>query len=350
MLDPRSEALVAARVISLLYVALGGAGLLSVVLGNDGPTDDEAVAIIGLVTVLIGLLAFALASRLSPHLFGPALVGGVGVIAGYTLAAGEVDSPHIMLFGWLSIVAWLCLSPPAATALTVTVIVSSGLVMLSFQGPDPDGDTWWAFSSLSLVAVSGLAGVLRARGRLTIVLGEAATHDELTGLLNRRALHQRLDEEIARTRRYGTPVSVVVADLDQFKAVNDSFGHAAGDEALRQFARVCAGELRSVDYVCRVGGEEFAVVLPNASSAQAVVTAERIRQAVSTALHRPDGVPITASFGVACFPTDADESRTLLSRADEAMYRGKQLGRNRVVAFGERPRGDTGGPLLVSDD
>ncbi len=156
--------------------------------------------------------------------------------------------------------------------------------------------------------------------------------DALTGCANRRHFQARLEAEILRADRYGHPCSVLSADIDFFKRVNDQYGHAAGDEALRHFSNIVRQKLRSEDELGRLGGEEFAVMLPETGLSSALAAAERIRRALESnpAVSAGNRLPITASFGVAC-STDGESSGALLGRADAALYRAKEGGRNRVV-------------------
>jgi diguanylate cyclase (GGDEF)-like protein len=157
--------------------------------------------------------------------------------------------------------------------------------------------------------------------------------DALTGCFNRRYLDERLREEVARCRRSGHPLSVIIADIDHFKRINDTYGHPGGDEVLRGTARILREEMRDqVDWVARLGGEEFVVLLPDATLEAAGAVAERMRVALQSAVFTHDGrtIRITSSFGVACMgPEDTPES--LLARADAMLYRAKERQRNLVV-------------------
>ena len=164
-----------------------------------------------------------------------------------------------------------------------------------------------------------------------------AMHDALTGLLNRRAILERLDQELARARREAAPLGVVIADLDHFKRINDSYGHPAGDAVLQETAKRLVGSLRSYDALGRYGGEEFLLVLPGADRALVEQLAERVRGGVAA---RPILVaelelPLTLSLGAASTgpPVHLDSGR-LIAAADEALYEAKQAGRNcsRVAA------------------
>ncbi len=162
-----------------------------------------------------------------------------------------------------------------------------------------------------------------------------ATHDILTGLWNRRAIFDILSREIARSRRRGTPVAVILADVDCFKNINDTYGHLAGDQVLTEIARRMAVHLRSYDSIGRFGGEEFMILAPEAKSSCPQALAERIRaaiQATPVRLKERD-LSVTASLGVAIGgPGGAELQDALLRAADAALYLAKQQGRNRVVA------------------
>jgi len=165
------------------------------------------------------------------------------------------------------------------------------------------------------------------------VASEMSMTDALTGLLNRYGLHRALQRELAEARRYGRPLSCLLIDIDFFKAVNDTYGHAAGDGALQQAARVIADSVRGSDVVCRYGGEEFLVLAPETGVEGARALAEKIRQSFSARRFGDAGrvFPLTLSAGVA--QLDPGESgNDMIARADEALYHAKQTGRDRVEA------------------
>jgi diguanylate cyclase (GGDEF)-like protein len=161
-------------------------------------------------------------------------------------------------------------------------------------------------------------------------LKEFSFKDEVTGLYNRRFFSIRLEEEVSRYRRFNHPVSVVLLDLDGFKAVNDELGHAAGDETLRGMAEILLRHSRGINVICRYGGDEFAILLVETSKAGARLYADRIRYVLSSSqfAHRRR---ITASFGIASLPEDvAPTADDLIRAADEALYAAKRSGKNRV--------------------
>jgi diguanylate cyclase (GGDEF)-like protein len=169
--------------------------------------------------------------------------------------------------------------------------------------------------------------------RLHQLVERQASTDGLTDLANRRTFEEALATEISRAGRFGGPLALVLADLDDFKQVNDRYGHQAGDDVLRGFADVLRETVREIDLAARYGGEEFAVLLPQTDLAGAEHVAERLRAALAArSLHvHPEGrIALTASFGVACFP-QAETPAALFAAADEALYRAKSAGKNRVV-------------------
>lgn len=165
-------------------------------------------------------------------------------------------------------------------------------------------------------------------------LEQSAGSDELTGLHNRRWLREMFPRQLERSARQGEAVTLIMADIDHFKKLNDTFGHLAGDEVLRRIARTIEDHLRPGDLCARYGGEEIAVLLPNTALAPAVTIAERLVAAVAqTSVRLADGrsLPsVTISMGVAEFRAGHDLAG-LIGNADAALYRAKQLGRNRVV-------------------
>ena len=167
-----------------------------------------------------------------------------------------------------------------------------------------------------------------------VLLETLSVTDVLTGLANRRRLMTRLEEEVARARRYRTPLSVVMIDIDHFKQVNDVHGHAMGDVVLRNIGAMLKSSVRTTDLAARYGGEEFTLVLPHTDIPAALQVAENLRERFAELEHRLDGVTVkkTVSMGVTARDGQGEmpSAEDLLKHADEALYRAKQGGRNRV--------------------
>ncbi len=158
--------------------------------------------------------------------------------------------------------------------------------------------------------------------------------DPLTGVLNRRSLHDRLDREWNRAQRSGQPLSCIMLDIDHFKLINDTYGHVIGDTVLKRVATVLTQQCRPADILARYGGEEFCVIAPEASELGAVQLADRLRKALAESpVEVTAGVVIvTASFGVAQCQGERDQFDSLIDRADQALILAKREGRNRVVS------------------
>jgi diguanylate cyclase (GGDEF)-like protein len=176
------------------------------------------------------------------------------------------------------------------------------------------------------------------RAKTLDVLHKLASYDELTGLYNRREMDRRLREGVNHYLRYNHPMALVMIDVDYFKIINDSYGHRAGDEVLRQLGALLRASVREVDLTARYGGEELAVILPNMTGQQAFGMAERLRRRISThsftlpqEKKQPAQLSITVSLGVAALPEDAVSAATLVEVADRRLYEAKRRGRNCTV-------------------
>ena len=170
-------------------------------------------------------------------------------------------------------------------------------------------------------------------------LARLAAYDGLTALFNQRQFARSLSTELLRSQRNERPVSLIITDLDHFKSINDAHGHTVGDDVLAAVAGDVIASVRPFDVACRIGGEEFAVILPETAKEAAVQVAERIRTRVALTEH--EGLPsVTISCGVATYPEDAASIRELTTRADDHMYAAKAAGRNAVRPWGESLSGE----------
>jgi diguanylate cyclase (GGDEF)-like protein len=170
-------------------------------------------------------------------------------------------------------------------------------------------------------------------------LEQRAHTDVLTGLSNRRHFYELAEQEVARAKRYDTPLAVLMLDIDHFKKINDTYGHHIGDSVLQKLSEVCRRTLRENDIVGRLGGEEFAILLPEADNQRALEVAERLRLAVANSripLPKEGHFRFFISIGVTSFVETDENIDSMLRRADAALYASKHAGRNRVSSeFGE---------------
>jgi diguanylate cyclase (GGDEF)-like protein len=182
---------------------------------------------------------------------------------------------------------------------------------------------------LSIVAHSIGIAVNNAKSYSNVL--RDSIHDDLTGLYNRRYFNERLMEEVERAHRYGDNFSLLMVDIDNFKQVNDDYGHPAGDKVLAAVGGALGAQLRKTDVVARYGGEEFVIILFNAQKGKAVEIAENLRVAVAAfALSGAEEIQVTVSIGVATFGIDANSFEGLIRTADKALYNAKSRGRNQV--------------------
>ena len=328
LLAPKAAKPLRWRALGVMYLCAGALGLVTLIAGVEVQADVTALTALAAVALAAGTGLVVWAPRMPERFLGFAMAAGVVMTSAAVLAFGEADSPYSLFYVWIGVEAWFFLRARHAVAVTALCVGLSAVTMAFVPESDGDTLTWWLMTNGTLFALSGFAGVLYGR---TVHL---ATHDDLTGLLNRRGFQQRIETELRRALRYEQPLSIVLGDLDSFKALNDRFGHRCGDDALRGFAAVCEEHVRGVDLVVRVGGEEFALVLPDTDEAGAVLVAERVRRAVRDRLRAPDGTAVTASFGVASWPKHGLDAEVLLDHADQAMYAAKRLGRDRTLCFG----------------
>ena len=230
----------------------------------------------------------------------------------------------------------------AVAAAMCSLFYLGRLVAFLMVGPDdPLFSTWFGGQVTTLITTGLLVVVCFSMSSLsnaqqTAELRVQATHDGLTGLLNRTEFLRRAEGELRRAHDVGASAELILADLDHFKQINDTFGHAAGDAALRAFAAACQASVRPADLVGRFGGEEFILLLPRASSERAEQVTAQISQRLRAA-QSPGGPPMpTVSYGIASALDHTDVQATIAS-ADAALYRAKEFGRDRAIRAHEQP-------------
>jgi diguanylate cyclase (GGDEF)-like protein len=237
---------------------------------------------------------------------------------------------------------------PVLVLLTIVACIATGVIAVSLQD-DVSGPDWALIVTAGLVLiVSTLSvGVSAMRfqtwmsdlgNRLTL-LSRLSQTDPLTGIANRRSLDERLAAEIQRAARFGHPLTIGLIDIDDFKRVNDTYGHAAGDQVLRRLAALLVRELRTIDVVGRFGGEEFLIVLPETDASGAATAAIRILSSVRAGHNGNPGTGwhITVSIGLAEFGADGRSASELVESADRSLYLAKRRGKNRLVISSKAP-------------
>ncbi len=319
---------------------------------DQRPTARTWLTWIGLfvlIDVAVGIIAY------SPYAGYPAvrlsMEGGALVFSVLNILAllmRRIRSPLMVIFGisvaWfgLSSLAFILGRPWNHMWWLAHAIFAGGFFLLSF-GVVRAFRTTRSFSTIysqeELMtrlseAVAGTQSALLEVQRANQKLEHLAATDPLTGAGNRRQFTERIESEIARSLRTGAALSLLSVDLDRFKEINDLYGHQAGDEILCDFVKKCRQAIRPYDFVARVGGEEFVVLLPGASLEAACAVGERLRVAIAGNTFRIGNHPITLtiSIGVSEFGRDGDNLDALLQASDQRLYRAKHEGRNCVIA------------------
>jgi diguanylate cyclase (GGDEF)-like protein len=208
-------------------------------------------------------------------------------------------------------------------------------------------DTLYSHEDIGLVmSMASQAGVIVENAQLYTQATIRANTDGLTGIYNHRHFHERLEQEIGRGSRFGTMFSLIMLDIDLFKAYNDIYGHLVGDEVLRRIGGYIDSSIRSIDLAFRYGGEEFTIILPETRLDDAYRVAERIRKTIESQTSSR-AMPITASLGIASWPIDGVMKEEVIGRADAALYRAKQAGRNRTCLSSDAVKPET--PIIGAE-
>jgi diguanylate cyclase (GGDEF)-like protein len=311
-----------------------GATLALLSLALPGAAGRDAIAIVGLSLIAyVAAAGFVLAFDRLPLwvLKTSPLLGTIVVTALLYYSGPAAIGAYAMFFFWIELAA--CYFFGLRIALFHIAICSACYAGVLLVKDPALSELYWAMGAGTLLVFGVLMVGLRGQvERVVARLADAAGTDVLTGLSNRREFEDRFANELERSVRSGRPLGLVVSDLDWFKEVNDRFGHAAGDRALKLVASVLGEQTRRIDMVARLGGEEFAVVAPDAGEEEAYRLAERLRRAVKAAF-ADHARPLTASCGVATFPASGGTASDLLRAADRALYAAKDLGRDRSIVY-----------------
>jgi diguanylate cyclase (GGDEF)-like protein len=327
------------RLLASLLV-LGGLGALAVAATSQDPDARGPVPIgIAVAACTLGAVLFTRRHRFPTAAVLPLvlLLQLSSTVLAWSAGSFEVATGTLG-YSYLWTCAFVAYFLPwrhAVLNLVVTLSLYAG--WLSMSTPAAVARPRWIAVAGVLIALTLVIGRLRDEvQRLIGALGREARHDSLTGLLNRRGFLAAGQVELARAVRSAQPLSVLAVDVDHFKTLNDGFGHAAGDAALAALGELLLGLARGHDVVARIGGEEFAVLLPGTDLKAALHVAHRLRHAVQDL---PTARRLTVSIGVDVRPAGADGSSLdeLLLGADRALYRAKEKGRNRVEVHGAAP-------------
>ena len=323
---------VMAQALAALYVAGATLAMLTVLLPHSRSANDAALLAIVANAYLIGAALFWRARTLPDRALPIALLWGTTLITGVAYFSAQAPSPLVFFYLWVFLYASYFFSA-RETAVQVFYAALAYGWLLALRPPASGVAEWWLVGIGTLLVAVILIRLMRARVESLIAkLYEAARNDPLTGIANRRGFREHLDLELERARRGGGEMTVVSGDIDHFKEVNDRGGQQAGNHVLKRLAEVLEANRRKLDLVARVGGEEFALVLPDAGGIEAFAICERLRVAVQSAFEH-DLVPVTISFGLASFPSQGETAASLLRASEEALHAAKQSGRDRTVLY-----------------
>jgi len=336
----------ALMVLTGAYLCFAGALLTVVWLAlptTPAGADATGMALMAVGAAAMGSVMLAAGERLPAWSFHCFALGGTLVVTGLIHFSEAQTSAYAFLYLWVALYALNFFTPTQAAlhilliALAYAAVLATDLatghtesaLLTAFSEAAPR----WTFTVGTLLVAVAFVRMLKDRlDGLVARFADAAREDTVTGLRNRRGFDESFDLEIERARRAGRHLSLVLGDLDHFKEVNDRLGHPYGDEVLRRTAEMLHATNRRIDVAARVGGEEFAVLLPDSDERGAHVAAERMRRAIRDGF-ADDSLPLTISFGIASFPAHGDNTEDLMESADQALYTAKEIGRDCSVIF-----------------
>jgi diguanylate cyclase (GGDEF)-like protein/putative nucleotidyltransferase with HDIG domain len=332
-LDDVAHRATMARSLAFLFAA-GATLTLAVLVALPHPEGDAArmLATAGLAFGAAGALLVA-HTRIAPAAYPWLVTFGTMLV---TLGIHFRDTPtaaHALFYMWVVLYSGYFLSRRATLAQVALALGGYAWVLDQAANPPQHTIEEWLLTLGSLLVACVLVFALRRHVDRTVGgLADAARTDPLTGLLNRRGFEESFELELERARRGERKLSIVIGDLDHFKHVNDRFGHHVGDQALARTSQILHEEKRRIDTVARLGGEEFALIVPDTADRRSFMLAERLRLALREEF-ADDPVKVTVSFGVATFPQHGTTRQELLGAADDALYAAKELGRDRTVIY-----------------
>jgi diguanylate cyclase (GGDEF)-like protein len=332
-----------ARAGAYLFGSGATLALIWLFLPVSGRVDTPAMlAMVGASYAMVALLIGGY-DRIPDWGFKAFLFGFTLIVSGMIFYSGKSASPYSFFYVWAALYAlhFFTTADAARHVLFMgfcyaAVLVAhhwSGNTIGEFAVAVEDSAAQWTIAFGTLVVATGLFGMLKERlDGLIERLTDAVKTDPLTGLLNRRGFEEAFELEVERARRLESPLTLLVGDLDRFKMLNDRLGHPAGDRALELLGEALGAGVRRIDRVGRMGGEEFALILPETDEHEGYVLAERLRGRIRENF-AADLFPLTISFGVASYPTHGATTAALLKAADQALYTAKEFGRDCSVIY-----------------
>jgi len=327
------------------YLIGSGATLALIWLFLPVSGSVEKGAMLGMIGLSYAMVALLIGGydRIPQWGFRAFLFGFTLIVSGMIFYSGKSASPYSFFYVWAALYALHFFKATEAARHVLfmgfcyaVVLVAqhwSGNTVGDFAVAVEDSAAQWTIAFGTLVVATALFGLLNERleGMLDRLTNAVKT-DPLTGLLNRRGFEEAFELEVERARRLESPLTLLVGDLDRFKMLNDRLGHPAGDRALELLGEALAAGVRRIDRVGRMGGEEFALVLPETDEHEGYVLAERLRGKIRENFAQ-DIFPLTISFGVASYPTHGATTASLLKAADQALYTAKEFGRDCSVIY-----------------
>jgi diguanylate cyclase (GGDEF)-like protein len=336
----------ALMVLSGVYLCFAGALLTIVWLAlpySPSAADESGLFLMAAGSAAMGVVMLIGGDRLPDWSFHTFAISGTLLVTGTVHFSGADTSPYAFLYLWVALYALYFFTTTKAAMHIVFIAMAYAAVLATdlAAGHTESGlltgfgeaAPRWSFTVGTLVVAVVFVRLLKDRlDGLVERFADAAREDPVTGLRNRRGFDESFDLEVERAQRTGRNVSLVLGDLDHFKQVNDRLGHPRGDEVLRRAGEILRSTNRRIDLAARVGGEEFAVLLPDSDERGAHVAAERMRRAIREGF-ADDPVPLTISFGIASFPMHGENTDDLMESADQALYTAKEIGRDCSVIF-----------------
>jgi diguanylate cyclase (GGDEF)-like protein len=347
-IDTGFDSKLMARALAGLFAAGATLALITVALPHSAQASEIGLlVIVGLAYVVAGAL-FWRAGTAPGWSLRLALALGSTMITGVAYFSAQSPSPLVFFYLWVFLYSAYFFS----TREMVVQIVYVGLAyaaLLIARPPSSGIPAWWLVGMGTLLVAAVLIRSMRERVELLIArLYDAARTDPLTKLPNRRGFRELLDLELERARRARGQVALIVGDIDNFNEVNARSGHSVGDVALQRVARLLDAGKRAIDGLARVGGEQFALILPDTDPHRAFVVAERLRDELR-AEFAADAVALTISFGVVGYGQHGETAASLLRAADEALYAAKANGRDMTVLYSQTLKDAPGADTLPRD-